>query len=283
MSILRPVSWLASYPKSGNTWVRMMLTAYRWGAVDINTTGEIVMGDCQPYAYHSVAPMQLCDMTPTEILFLRHAALAHINARFPHNPVMLKTHSANIRAGSVDMIPKEMSGPSVYLVRDPRDVLISYAEHMGHTLERAAETMNNMGSALDQGELGIYHHLTTWSQHVRSWAENAQFPVLVVRYEDLLEDTESEFKRILEHLGLDVDDERIGAAVEQCRFERLQAQEEENGFREASAKAERFFKRGAAGNWRSHLPQDLVGKIEEDHGEVMEIMGYQRVMGTVMA
>jgi len=271
------VSWLASWPKSGNTWVRMMLTAYRWGTLDINMSGEIVVGDCQPYAYHTVAPTQLKDMTPAEILFLRHAALAHIIARFPHNPVVLKSHNANVRAGSVDLIPQEMSGPSVYVVRDPRDVLVSYADHMGHTLEQAAESMNNMGSCLDQGNLGIYHHLTTWSQHVRSWAEQESIPVKVLRYEDLLEDPRGEFQQVLEHLGLSVDEERLDLAVELASFDHLRRQEQENGFREASPKAGDFFKRGTAGGWQEVVPREIVEKLEADHREVMQMLGYEPV------
>jgi len=275
MTALRPAHWLASYPKSGNTWMRFLLTAYQWGDLAINAAFESTMGDGQPYAYHTVSPLPLKDMSPTEILFLRHAALVHIIARFPHNPVILKTHNANVRAGSVDLIPKEMTAPSIYIVRDPRDVLISYAEHMGHTLEQAAGTMNEMGACLDQGQLGIYHHLTTWSQHVRSWADDAKFDLLVVRYEDMLEDPKRELRRAVEHMGMPLYEERLDNAVELCRFERLRGQEDEQGFKEKSPKAERVFVRGTAGNWREGVPVDLVAKIEQDHGEVMERMGYE--------
>jgi hypothetical protein len=100
----------------------------------------------------------------------------------------------------------------------------------------------------------------------------------MTRYEDLHDDPHKEFRRILEHVLGEVEQERLEAAVDACAFDRLQSLEEAEDvadFPEASDQAEEnFFRSGQTDGWKEELPSDLATKIEDDHGELMEEFGY---------
>lgn len=271
---LRRAYWLASFPKSGNTWARRLYSRVKLGVSGLNINDEATILDNQVYAHKVAAPLDLADMTPEQKLFLRYTALLHIMARAPHTPLVLKTHNANIRVKHVDLIPEEMSEAAVYLIRDPRDVVISYAEHTGNDLDDMIDGMNKPGHMVEQSDTGIYHYLTTWSMHVKTWVDDSTFPVTVIRYEDLLTDPFTEFGRMLDTFGLEVDDDTLAASIEDMKFANLKRQEQEGGFIEASRHT-KFFKRGTSGGWKETLTPEQVERIENDHGEIMTRFGYE--------
>jgi hypothetical protein len=116
----------------------------------------------------------------------------------------------------------------------------------------------------------------SWSEHVRSWREG-EVDICFVRYEDLHARPYEEFGRILDCVLGDVDGDRLEAAVDACAFDRLQGLEEADDvedFPEKSEKADCFFRSGKTDGWKDELPAELARKIEEDHGEMMEKLGY---------
>jgi len=97
----------------------------------------------------------------------------------------------------------------------------------------------------------------------------------VVRYEDLLADTQSAFAAMARHLLLDSTRRRLIKAIEQSSFARLQAQEREKGFRERPASADQnFFREGRAGQWKAVLTSAQIDRVVRDHGEQMRRFGY---------
>lgn len=273
---LRQLYWHASFPKSGNTWARLLLGAYKLGVGNINTNNEVTISDNQLYAYNAVAPIPLADMADGAKLYLRNTALMHIIARAIHDPVILKTHHANIEVGEVSLIPEAMTAGAVYMVRDPRDVAISYSEHIGKSIDEGIFSMNQMGHTVHQEEVGLHHYLTSWSNHVRGWMDHGEFPRTIIKYEDMLKDTRGEFVRILEAFGMPVIDHKIDYAIEMMQFDELKRQEKRAGFIEAS-KNTKFFKRGTSGHWKDILTEEQVAQIEKDHGEMMQRLGYELV------
>ncbi len=194
------------------------------------------------------------------------------------DPIIIKTHNANIRVNSVDMIPEELTGRSVYLARDPRDIVPSYAHHMGITIDQAVDYLNELGGILQTTEeLGIIQATSTWSLNVTSWLDYGHFKREVIKYEDLKANPEQEFEKIArQYYREEPDLERIKKAVEFCEFSKLKAKEQSSGFAEASKHQDNdFFRSGKVGTWKEILTKEQVKKIESDHGEVMERLGYK--------
>lgn len=265
--------WLASYPKSGNTWLRMFLSAYRHGGVvDINQPSGLLVDDIQPYFTHVCSPKPVQDLNDGERMLLRPAALLHlVSVQKEGRPLFVKTHFANCRIAGVDAIPATLTHGAVYLVRDPRDVAVSFAEHKSAQIDEVIEGMGRDNNMLRREPL--YQVLSTWSAHVKSWTRARGMDVLVVRYEDMVAAPRQAFAGILSFLRHEVDDTLLDKAVEATEFACLQQQETASGFRE-KAGGESFFTRGRPGGWRDALTDAQAARIETDHGAIMREFGY---------
>lgn len=270
-------TWLASYPKSGNTWVRMLLHAYyQNGYVDINNS-PYTFGDQGEYWLRAVSPLPIEDLGDSMKLLLRPACLLNQLASMFDDPRIVKTHFANVRVNNLPhFIPHQLTERAVYVVRDPRDVVTSLADYIQIPVEEAVGNMNNDGYAL-QNDSGTTHYLASWSTHVKSWLEEERYPVAILKYEDLLEDPLKELLQLLEFLNLDVDKKRAERAVKACEISKLQRQEAKKGFREDLRQEKkpkaRFFRKGGS-RWLDELDPKFARQIEEDHKGMMEVLGY---------
>jgi aryl sulfotransferase len=155
---------------------------------------------------------------------------------------------------------------------------VSYAHHLGVCVADAVQAMGNrawrMGGGRRSPSRHFSQHLGTWSEHVEGWLDHKLFPVLLVRYEDLQEDTAAQLRRMQNVVRREADDATLNAAVRAARFDELRAQESKDGFRERREPDRVFFRRGIAGAWRSELPKELAAQIEADHHRVMARLGY---------
>ena len=134
------IRWIASYPKSGNTWVRCFLQAYLTGKLDINDL-NLTMGDSSPFDYQGCSVAPLGALSSYEAAWYRPAALFNMCVR--HKGLILKTHNANVKVNGISLIPEFMTHSAVYVVRDPRAVCLSHSKHMGIDVEKSIYSMNN--------------------------------------------------------------------------------------------------------------------------------------------
>jgi hypothetical protein len=248
----------------------MLLVAYRHGSVDINANSDISVYDADAYTYNVVAPYPLAELQNEAKLYLRHAALLHLAFSKRRPDVITKTHSVNAAINGVDLIPKDLSLTATYLIRDPRDVVSSYARHTGTSVDQAIVTLASDDTIMHRKSYGIPTWTAGWSTNVRSWT--CKPDVVQIRYEDMLKDTATAFRKLLSQLRITVDEERVSNAVEQCKLERLKQQEDRSGFIE-NAKQQKFFGQGKG--WKNELTDKQARRIEEDHGEVMSEHGYK--------
>jgi hypothetical protein len=270
---------IASYQKSGNTWVRALLTAFHRGgdSVDINALGGVITAD-RAFIDDAleIETSDLLDEEQSRLQPLAYRVATPPGARaFP-----MKMHDAWLPApGAFEpALPKERIGAVVLIVRDPRDVAPSLAAHRGVSIDEAITFMADPGAILARSRNGLRTQLpqfvSSWSAHTASWLDSG-LRLTLVRYEDLMADTVQTFGRIVSALGGSAETERLTAAVEAARFEALQAQEARAGFREASRYApKRFFGSGRAGGWRVRLTAAQADRIARDHGDVMRKLGY---------
>ena len=272
-------TWLASWPKSGNTFLRLLLDAYfANGYVDINDVTSSV-GDNGAFWFQSVSPMPPKDLTWETALLLRPAALFNQLVSMHTKKRFIKTHCVNaVVNGTPHLIPRAFTERAVYIVRDPRDVVMSMQTFMntekGLSIEESADNMANNDYGIGIDDAGPVP-LTTWSQHVSSWVNEDRYPVAVVRYEDLCADPAKTLAQVLDFCGIDPDMERCDVAAEVCHIAKLAKQEQEKGFKEDMRKRQLkpFFYKGGS-RWRDELPEHIALRIERDHGEMMERFGY---------
>lgn len=275
------IVWLASYPKSGNTWVRILLANYlsasdepvdinqlpRWGIATARRTFDEWCG-----VEASALPAPLVDR-------LRPAVYRHMAAEAPDD-LFMKVHDAWSKSVSGQPVfPPDVTRAVVYVVRNPLDVAVSATSHWHLDPEEMVERMCNpqhrssvAGERLpDQLE----HWVGSWSEHARSWLDRSGLSGHLVRYEDLHADPERALTGILEACRLARDSQRVATAVAFSAFDELQRQERAQGFRERPVAArDQFFRRGMVGAWHDELPEPLARRLTQAHGEMMTRFGY---------
>lgn len=275
------IHWLASYPKSGNTWLRLVLSHLTREAEEPTTLNNIAGGAIASdriWIDHALG-YPSSELLPQELLDVRPAVYRWSAERADHGQVH-KIHDACLPTPSGDWLPcADASGAGVYLVRNPLDVALSFASHLGWSIDRTIDAMAAPDMEMGRGpERGITLHapqvLLSWSGHVASWIDNPAFDMLLLRYEDMLAAPQHWFGRVAQHLGLDCSDQELERAIEQTRFDRLQTQEQQDAFREKPLAAERFFRKGIAGDWQQNLSPKQVDAIVTAHRPMMERLGY---------
>ena len=269
--------WLASFPKSGNTWMRALLSAWlaHSDCLDVNDllgSGPVL----SRAAFERWCGVESAVLTAEELLGLRAAFMASLPLPERVAGRLVKTHEARLEAAERLYAP-ELTAGVVYLVRNPLDVAVSFAHHMGRPIDETITLMARSELTISAQRETLHPQLPQrvrgWSEHVASWLES-DLPLVLVRYEDMLVDPEAALRRVLDLAGFEATGASLAAAVDAARFERLQAQEREHGFAERSRAARTFFREGRAGGWRERLTAAQVARVVADHGAMMERLGY---------
>lgn len=293
---MKPIIWLASFPKCGNTWARLLLANLAAEeARGINTigTGDGIASSRQRFDDTCLIASGL--LTHEECDAMRPSLYRHLAERGGRRTAAeqgaddplgawqwIKTHDAwTCTTGGEPLLGDgAIARAAVLIVRDPRDVVASLANHNGQTLEEAAAMMADSDSAFagrsDRQPLQLRQRLLGWSGYYRSWIEQDAVPVHVLRYEDLQAGAADALGGVLAGLGIAVEAARLERAAHWSAFERVQAQEAESGFQEAPVKlgTGRFFRSGRSGGWREELSESLRLRIERDHAAMMARFGY---------
>lgn len=271
------IVWLASYPKSGNTWTRIFLANYLANLdqpVSVNQIHRFGMGDSMVRTYRMVNGGKDPDLSNyDDTIRLRHRVLAGISGN-QADVNFVKTHNLYGKAMGIDLIPPQITRCAIYIVRNPLDVTLSFGRHFGQSPEEAVKSMADSDHVTSPGQKSVWQFLGSWSDHVSSWTTKHPFPCLVMRYEDMLSNPEETFGKALDIIGIPVEKERLKKAIRFSSFEETVKQEDKHGFKEASKKADRFFAKGKAGQWREDLSPDLINKTKRWHRKTMKKFGY---------
>jgi aryl sulfotransferase len=277
MSGSRGYLWLASYPKSGNTWLRLLIqSALSGGApVDINaiTIGPVIAQN--RHRFDQITGIAAADLTDQEILAWRPFILRAIAAELD-GPYIAKSHARQMTLPNGDLLhPSDVSLKAVVLVRDPRSVAPSLARHIGRSLDEAITIMGTKcicrGRSFDKASDLLVDPWGSWSEHVASWSDQPGMPVLVIRYEDLGVRPHDTLRSVLDFLGHAVTAATIARAVAACDIGLLRAQETTAGFREWRETDRVFF--GAEPS-QAPLSPAQIARLKADHGLWMTRWGY---------
>ena len=290
---MRPIVWLASYPKSGNTWLRLLLANLgRDEPASINAihseggtaSGRRRFDETFLFASGLLSHAECDRLRPAlyRDLAQRDDLPSHVDAAVLPGLRFIKTHDAWTKtdAGEPLLGGAVAARLAVLIVRDPRDLAASLANHNSQPLDDAIAAMARADSAVagadDRQALQLRQQLRGWSGFNGSWLDQCDVPVHLLRYEDLLADTVGELRRVLAALDLALDPALLQRAADLSDFAGLQAQEERSGFREAPVRLGegRFFRSGRAGGWRQELTPAQAARIEADHAAMMRRCGY---------
>ena len=273
---MKNIVWLASYPKSGNTWLRLFLANYLAGPngpVPINKVEKYATGDSDAALYRAAHGPGFNPRDDRASLQGRDAAFRLLSSNGA-DVNLVKTHNKNKRIGQLRLIQPSITRRAIYILRDPLDMIVSYADHYGLTPEQAAAEISNEATCILPSATQVRQFNGAWSEHVKSWTQTSKFPVTVLRYEDMLADPAAAFSKVMSDLGAPVDQARLDAAVTASSFDEARKQEDAGGFREKSPASTRFFRSGKTGEGRDVLSHEIIERVIAEHGPVMKQFGY---------
>jgi hypothetical protein len=270
------ILWLASYPKSGNTWVRLFVSNLVAGGdtpFDINRIGEVTLAEPGTAGFALLDKRPWQQWTDGEIAAMRPKLQERI-AQTRDGVIPVKTHSAFVKVGAVATINMAVTHGAVYVVRNPLDVVVSYAHHQGLGIDAMIQVLNADMFRTPTNEVNVYEVMGSWSQHVASWTAAASPMMHVMRYEDMAADPFAAFGALAQFMRIQATPETIARAVRHADFKEAAAMEKAAGFKERTPAQDRFFRSGTTGQWRDALTPDQIAAVVGAHREQMERFGY---------
>ena len=277
------IIWLASYPKSGNTFLRSFLSTYFFS--NDNKFNFELLGNIRQYPKTSLFSKLGVNVNNRSEIAKSHLQVQRYINQDSKKFKFLKTHSGFLKMDGNSFTDLKNTLGVIYIVRDPRDVVISYAHHNNQTHEQTSKmiTDNYILDAESKGIVPVY--MGSWSLNYSSWKQFKDFnKYLLIKYEDLIKDKKGNFKKILHFIknitktNLEIDDDKIEKIITEIDFEKLKKLEKKNGFAEAKKddKGNKiiFFRKGVSNQWRESLDKKIQKSIETICEKEMKELGY---------
>ena len=271
------IIWLASYPKSGNTWVRLFLDFY------INNHSNINNLKINQFPQKIYTKDLIKDFSSVKE-FSVNCNLAQTIINMDNKIKFFKTHNSYWSVQNHKFTDETNTLGVIHIVRDPRNVITSLQNHYDiKDSEKALSFITNKNKFISnsKNENEIMHVISSWSNHYRSWKKFKK-NYLLVKYEDLLTDPKKEFERILRYLNkianIKFDTSKFNYTLNNTKFDNLKKKENQNGFKELlnndSLIKKNFFYLGPNNNWRQRLELNIINKIEDEFKDEMIELKY---------
>lgn len=277
------IMWLASYPKSGNTWFRAFYTNL---IRDLDTPVSIDELESRYLSasrrlFDDYAGVESSDLTQDEIERLRprvYETICRVEGK-KENPIFMKIHDAFTRSSDGTLLISSLATRgTIYLLRNPLDVAVSFAHHNACDIDTMIRLMSDESYCLcprsDRLVNQFRQRLLSWSAHVTGWVDSLGTRLHLMRYEDMVHNTLETFTNAVHFAQLPDDPVRIQKALRFSDIRELQRQEQAHGFKEKSTKADTFFRKGETGSWRYVLTDRQAQQIINDHRIAMKRFGY---------
>ena len=274
------IIWCASYPKSGNTWVRAIITSLLYSQDGIFNFNMLKNVDLFPKRFYFKEFIDdYSDLNKISCYWITAQEKINSDGKLK----IFKTHNGNYNFSGNDFTNKKNTAGVIYIVRDPRNIITSIANHYQLNLQQSADFLFdekrylfNKNDPNDLAEENIITQLGSWKANYNSWktASNS----LIIRYEDLLLNTKSEINKLSMFMQkftkFNINDEKIQNILKTTSFEILKKNEEREGFEEAANSDIKFFNLGPKNNWKNLLNKDLINIVEKQFSKEMKELGY---------
>jgi len=274
------IIWCASYPKSGNTWVRAIITSLLYSQDGIFNFNMLKNVDLFPKRFYFKEFIDdYSDLNKISCYWITAQEKINSDGKLK----IFKTHNGNYNFSGNDFTNKKNTAGVIYIVRDPRNIITSIANHYQLNLQQSADFLFdekrylfNKNDPNDLAEENIITLLGSWKANYNSWktASNS----LIIRYEDLLLNTKSEINKLSMFMQkftkFNINDEKIQNILKTTSFEILKKNEEREGFEEAANSDIKFFNLGPKNNWKNLLNKDLINIVEKQFSKEMKELGY---------
>ena len=278
------IIWIASYPKSGNTWVRSFVVAYYFcenGIFDVNKLSLI-----QDYPNK-----QFFKETVKKGEIHKHWDSSQKNICDEKKVKFLKTHNSLITAFGNDFTKPEYSLGVIHVIRDPRNIITSLKNHYDfENYERALKFMQDENKILeDYPHLKNYaktNIINSWRINYQSWMGNKNFRRLTIRYEDMIKDPQQTFEKLVVFINTlmrfkdKIDPKKLSNAIETTNFKSLQDIENKGKFSEnvyslKDNKKIKFFYQGPENDWKKNLDENMIKKMNEYYKNDLKFFRYE--------
>lgn len=266
--------FLASYPESGNTWMRLMLSSLIYPQQELNINnikGSSSAADRLLFEKHT--GLDASELS-SEVLSRMRSAWYESLLLSNEEMIILKTHDAFRNQSDDPLFATSLDVKVIYLVRNPLDIVISYSHHSQESVSLTIDKLNDPSRKLsDWSKPQLPQFLGNWSHHVTSWTQS-EADLLLVRYEDLRNDIMHVMSKVTAFLKLDADIHAVERVVDETSLDKLRQQEVKHGFNERLHSQSTFFGPGKIGQWKSKLTDTEVGSVIRIHESVMSEIGY---------
>ena len=276
------IFWIASYPKSGNTYIRSFLSAYYFsdsGQFDFDLLKNIKQF---PNPEFFDGPIKTIEDAANNWIFSQRKIKERKKIK------MLKTHNFLGAYKGQPFTTVDYTLGAIYVVRDPRNVITSVMNHFGLNVDKAFEFMTDIQKGTSfkiEDDFSTYTFLSDWSNHYKSWAHSKNFRKLIIKYEDLEENKYETFRDIVVFVNAllnrteRVDKKKLENAVKSTNFNVLKNLEKNKGFGEAlysekDKKKRTFFNLGFNNRWKKLLREDIRENLERNFRSEMKELGY---------
>ena len=264
------IIWLASYPKSGNTWVRIFINSLIYKNGDESDINNLKIGQFPNRSHFKELTEKVDDIKN----FAQNCINAQSRINLDNQIKFFKTHHAYWSYGKNKFTNEDNTLGVIYIIRDPRNVITSLKNHFKYSsyenaLKFLLNEKNVIGIKNSKSEVDLPHIISSWKNHYNSWCKfNKNF--LLIKYEDLIVDPLKEFIKISNHLekllNKKFSKEEIIKSIKNCNFDNLKLKEETSGFVESQKninnKSIPFFYLGPKNDWRNLINNNIKVKIE---------------------
>lgn len=275
------IMWIASYPKSGNTWMRALLSCYLFDEYhdknsNVFSKMKLIKSFPKKFAFKNIIDENY--LIKNKLGAYKYYIKAQEKINKDPNLHIIKTHNFCGSLNGHEFTNKQNTIGSIYIIRDPRDVAVSYALFANISYEESVRLLLNENriSFVDK----YYPEVRlSWKSHLNSWL-SFPAPRLLVKYEDLLKDTAGILRNTIIFINqffnnkIIIDEDKITRVVNECNFSKLQNLEKEIGFDETFIKDNIFFRKGKERSWENILPEILIKQIENNFSKEMKKLNY---------
>jgi len=277
------IIWLASYPKSGNTWVRQFLASLIYS--NREKSGLDKLGFIMQYPKKDQFEKLVTDLN--DFNQIKNNWINSQDLINSDNKVKIfKTHHVLYRLGEDIFTNQKNTLGAIYVVRDPRNVISSILYHFNlscieEALNFIKEEKKFIGNLKNKVNYPLHTLIGSWKTNYNSWKLIGK-NFLLVRYEDLILNPNSEFRKIANYItsiiNIRFTEEQIKKSIEESSFKNMSSLEDKNGFleviKDSENKKKKFFNLGPKNNWKEILDKKYVDEIENSFNDEMKELGY---------